>query len=221
MLRCVLFALALSALAGCALRHSIAPEDGPPDTGIGSFDAGALPELDAGTPAEPSFDAGSVVGHDAGEPPVDSVEPCRDLGPPPSPDEATALLAWVQEAIVGRWSGTRHSMWDGDQSVTITFRAGGTYEASCEGACTPFYWGSQRPRGPDARYEIDDTTSSGTASGRLWPVFDDPSTGEPYATWSGTVDGLRIDPTGTSLRLRFWDYEGRGPITFDLARRCE
>lgn len=205
MLRCVLL-LAFSALGGCALSHRIEPEGRP---------------IDAGVPPDPAFDAGIVIGgRDAGAPPIDPPAPCRDLGPQPTPDEATALLAWVQRALLGRWSGTRHASWDGDQAVTVTFLEGGTYEASCEGACAPFYWGAERPSGRAARYEIDDTTTSGTASGRLWPVFGD-SPADFYSTWSGTIDGLRIDPTGTTLTLRFWDSEGRGPITFDVARRCE
>lgn len=143
---------------------------------------------------------------------------CPVLPPQPSPSDRVGLLSWLQQAIIGRWGGSRTSPWEPTpMSVLLEFFPDGTYEARCEPArdlCGPLYWGDDLVRGPGARYVLIDTNASGMGEGRLTAVF----SGE--AAWEGDIEVL-IDGTGAELRMRFVGPDDRGPIVFTLERICE
>src|SRR5262249_55840071 len=83
-------------------------------------------------------------------------------------------LISLQKGMIGTWTGDVTTPWQPPYTVTVTFRADGTYSARClMGApgCVAFYYGTDNDH-PAKRYQVDAILTQGEGAGSIDIVFD-------------------------------------------------
>lgn len=122
-------------------------------------------------------------------------------------DAPTPDLVAVATAMVGQWSGTRTTPWDGTHPVLLTFFANGRYSMAHVDGSMPFYHGEHC--GYHRSYWRVDTGSRSLAEGELQINFNVVNT--------CTVEWIKhIQVDATSLQFDHWHFQAYGPIHFDL-----
>lgn len=205
----------LSSLAGCDLYFE------PPPAG-----ADAAPGSVADAWPGSAADAGTVPPPDAAPEPCEAAVTgtCQCNGEPgvlvPRAGGDACLcgteLERLHDGMVGTWEGVSASPWfehPPGTPVRFVFRGDGTYSATCQGACTALYYGTDQDD-PAKRWELQDVWANGQGFGRLHVVFD------PATVLQGEISAIELGPDATELRFEFWrTWGGRyGPLVYDLYR---
>jgi hypothetical protein len=135
-----------------------------------------------------------------------TVGACQCAGP-----DETDRLRRIQLGMLGRWQGTRTTVWDGTYPVEVEFFENARYTAHCLTGCVALYYGTDDDS-PEKIYEVFDVRANDTGQGTI-VVF--------FATNNTNVDRLDlIDVSEDENLLSFevWHGDVRNPITFDLER---
>ncbi len=183
--------------------------------GSGGGDGGALPDLDAGAPADaapPTCVPGASVpcacidGHSG-------AQVCNAAGRFEACVCADERLAQLRKGVLGNWMGTVATPWGPPYQVGMTFFTDGHYGARCllgPPGCVAFYYGSDEDS-PEKRYTIEDVRADGKGDGEIIFWF------SPMDTNAGVLRNMEISPDGG--QLSFDAYKGEyGPLQFRLSR---
>ncbi len=112
--------------------------------------------------------------------------------------------------IVGAWSGTRTTTWDGAHAVVLTFAADGHYTTSCPDGCITMYWGTDA-YSDNKTYAIASANADAVGAGSIAIVFGATDMNQ------GTMRNVAFDATGNQLKFSVWKGT-YGPVDFVLTR---
>lgn len=215
LLRSVQSLAAFVLCGGCYMSSGLsdAPDIGP-DGGrqdIVSWDASVSP--DATIP--PRVDAGPPPNLDAG-PALDTglIHTCL-LGPRPDASDEAALFVWIRSALIGDWTGSRLTDWDGRHDITMQINADGSWGADCPGGCGTLggalYWGTDG-YGEGRTWEVNDVRADGRGVGIIWL--------QHFGGTTSSRDFTDIDVSENARELRFNVVSpgASGPVEVELRR---